>query len=1070
MSRDEPDGSNGAPPEQAESEERTASKAGQDEPVSGSTAPPKPGILARLGLDLPTILMMIKGAIAPTIAISISQSTAVAEYFTTLGYLVGILTIISVSIMPRGKFLQTLVLNIFFACAGAALALLIMWSSLQARLHTESRPLNPGSGLPPYNSSQSAVSALWLFVSIWFVNTLRAKQPTLNVPVIVFSIFANISATYSPIMTSNVAFESLVKRLLTAMLAAFAIATACSLLILPVPSRKVSFGQIKGLIMLLRGAVKQEKVYMQSLEREDMFAIPHDVSSSVDEKTQKKKKKSKESGNTDHNTAAEAKALKATVTAIRELGGKVQADLAFAKRDVSWGKMEAADLSQIFLLLRACMVPVIGMSTVIDIFQRVAEKRHWITDNQTPAEVVAEKNEEKRIWNEVMRQLHEPFETLSEAIDQGLEHVGILLEILPRPKAQKKKDSQRSGSIDVEATGNLIQPGDPGFAEVLEQKVNLIKDVKGKVLKVWAKERGLIKDELSQDTIDPNCLSGDDIKHRRDQSQLFLLLYIERLMQEAGEAVHSFVTYADKKVSSGSMSKNRLIVPKYNRLKKWVSSIFQEQDSSSENAADLFDSNNIVYVGDGFSAKKDPEHLPATNFIEHMGNGLRLVNRFFGSQQSLFGLRVACATMTVGIVNFLEPTQEFFVKQRLVWAMIIISISMTETSGQSIFGFFCRVGGTFAAMVLALIAWYIVDENAPGIIVFYFLFLVLIHYFFIKYPQWISASMICMVTITLIIGYELQVLKIGVKVSESNNQPYYPIYEFAPYRLATVAGGCLVAFIWTIFPSPITDRTWLRRDLAATMYLLAHYLAAINETLTSRLHDTGGDPEVKSSPAYKLAKTRRRLFGKLLLILPSLNQHANFQRFEPTIGGRFPRETYLDIIQRATRLTSYLTLISHTVTWSPNPSPEDRVWINALAVLLTDISTTRDTIICILALLSNSLQSGRPLPPNIPLPKPYELTRQLEHLRLPNSEPGALGLLDARNMSENGFAEFAVLQVCSSLVCDDLDGLVKSVGQLVGVVDFSFRVEGSVRSLRTGTTTAAGTESEGDGKGKGKVD
>lgn len=330
----------------------------------------------------------------------------------------------------------------------------------------------------------------------------------------------------------------------------------------------------------------------------------------------------------------------------------------------------------------------------------------------------------------------------------------------------------------------------------------------------------------------------------------------------------------------------------------------------------------------------------------------------------------------------------------------------------------------------------------------------------------------------------------------------------APYRLATVAGGCLVAFFWTVFPSSITERTWLRRDLAAAMYLLGHYFAAINETLKARLHDTGGDPAVKTSPAYRLYKTRRQLFGKLLLLLPSLQQHAQFQRFEPSIGGKFPRAVYLDIIRRSARITSYLTLISNTVTWaSPSEREEDRAWIHALSILLSDVSSTKDSIICTLALLSNSLLSGHHLPPNIPLPRPYELTRQLEALtaagKVGSTLRGAgtdvdtdgegppqaqqqqqIPLLDARHIAQNGYAEFAVLQVCSTLVCDDLEGLVKSVGKLVGVLDFSFRVEGSLSSLRSGVSTmvgAAGTASDGennnntnntsdDTKTKGKIE
>lgn len=70
-------------------------------------------------------------------------------------------------------------------------------------------------------------------------------------------------------------------------------------------------------------------------------------------------------------------------------------------------------------------------------------------------------------------------------------------------------------------------------------------------------------------------------------------------------------------------------------------------------------------------------------------------------------------------------------------------------------------------------------------------------YLFIKYPRFIAVWLIAIVTQVLIIGYELQVKKIGIELASSTGQPYYPIYELAPYRLACVAGGSFVAFIWT---------------------------------------------------------------------------------------------------------------------------------------------------------------------------------------------------------------------------------------------------------------------------------
>ena len=445
-------------------------------------------------------------------------------------------------------------------------------------------------------------------------------------------------------------------------------------------------------------------------------------------------------------------------------------------------------------------------------------------------------------------------------------------------------------------------------------------------------------------------------------------------------------------------------------------------------------------------------------------------------------------------------------------------------------------------MVLALVNWYIVGQKVPGILVFLFVFLVFEHYFLLKFPQFTPAVMICMVTHVMIIGYELQVVKLGVAASEASGQLYYPIYTLAPYRLACVAAGCAVAFFWTIFPSPLTERTWIRRDLSATLYLLANYFSVIDESLKSKLHGTGGDPRHKRSPTNRLKKHRQLLLGKLLLLLPSLKLHADWQRWEPTLGGAFPRAVYEDIIKRATRITSYLTLMAHTVGYAPpgQPGPAetarpDRAWIDALAELMADVVPTKRGIVCTLTLLSHSLQTGHSLPPNMPLPRPFALTRRLgilakrrhrrgrgrDEISLVDShgssedddggggssssssddsdreaeeeeetsanqaspsttataavpQGGPFGLLDAKNMAETGYAEFAVLQVCSSLICDDLEDLVRDVSRLVGVVDFSFRVEGSASTIGSGSTTDDGSpRRQGGGggrKGKGKRD
>jgi hypothetical protein len=250
---------------------------------------------------------------------------------------------------------------------------------------------------------------------------------------------------------------------------------------------------------------------------------------------------------------------------------------------------------------------------------------------------------------------------------------------------------------------------------------------------------------------------------------------------------------------------------------------------------------------------------------------------------------------------------------------------------------------------------------------------------------------------------------------------------------------------------------------------------------------------------------------------------------------------------------NYCTLMSYVLTYLAPKGPaenSDKDWMHVLGEVFEDVSPVHNQILSTLTLLSNSLLSGQSLPPYLPLPKPYEMTRHLLSMRAdgnPNphhkpthretqhssassssssaasssssssthstashnedGEPSnqnttttseqqddrrqqsrpleARSLLDARNMEQKGYTEFAVLQVCSTLIVGDLEGLIATVAGLVGTVDFSFRVEhnasdeSSVSDLesvrRVGTWASRAAEARaasggGGDKGKGKKD
>lgn len=499
----------------------------------------------KLGLNIGILMMMFKGALPPTIAFAVYQNSAFAAIYSTLGYLVAIMSVLSFCILPRSKFIQTMLLNTVGICIGSAVALLQVYCSVQARAHTTVAPSpssngpSPGASVVSYNSSASAVSAIWLFFNIYLVNTLRASRPQLQFPVIMYSIFGNVAATYAPsfpTMTAGIAF---VQKLITAFLTGFAIATGVSLFVFPTTVRMTFSKQSAGFITAVQGTLKAQIGYLQSLEREDVFTTPHATEDNVPGGKVPKSNKTKAAKPV---SSLEAERLKAVIGALGELHGKMYVDLAFAKREMAWGKLTGSDIDELFKLLQGLMIPLTSLSSTADIFQRVAQRWGWTEPEDPSAEATpSEKGRSgtaKSQWNEIMRNLHDPFEAVTEAMNDGLQHVLYALEFGKPPKA-KQNTSKANGdddtSRDVEAEAGVVKPGDPSYAKYLAQRVDTFHEQRRGIITKTCQQRGV---EVGTDSMDHLAqaastfdlgrtdLSDDLERHQRNKRQLFVVLYV----------------------------------------------------------------------------------------------------------------------------------------------------------------------------------------------------------------------------------------------------------------------------------------------------------------------------------------------------------------------------------------------------------------------------------------------------------------------------------------------------------------------------------------------------------------
>ena len=192
-------------------------------------------------------------------------------------------------------------------------------------------------------------------MNIWFANLLRAKVPALQFTVILYSIFTNVAFTFGPLFPTYASGQALIIQLLECFLTGLAISTGVALFIFPVSSRTVVLGEMTGYIGAIRGAIKAQSAYLQSLEKSDMF------SQSLEEEVSDnnvRKKKTHKNEKTVIGSHHEAKALKGAIASLTGLHGKLQGDLPFGKREISYGKLQPKDLDEIFKLLQGILIPL----------------------------------------------------------------------------------------------------------------------------------------------------------------------------------------------------------------------------------------------------------------------------------------------------------------------------------------------------------------------------------------------------------------------------------------------------------------------------------------------------------------------------------------------------------------------------------------------------------------------------------------------------------------------------------------------------------------------------------------
>ncbi|RDW58136.1 hypothetical protein BP6252_13547 [Coleophoma cylindrospora] len=1005
-----------------------------------------------LDLDSKTFYLMLKGSIPVVVSLGFYQSTAVSEVYTTLGFLVSIISVATINILPRAKLVEMTFTICLFTAFAIPITMLATWSGLQARLHTDPE------GLDSYNSSQSAISGIWLFFNIMLSNSLQARYPALLIATILYNIFMIVQLTSCSRFDTWAECWHLIYLTTKCYYTGVAISFVSGLIFYPVTCRSEIFELQEKYLIAVRGMLDGTSQYLGKLETTPTFPsllnvkVGSDSEATLsDEDSQDNSKELEDDG--------KAAAMKQKMAGVKALYTKMHQDLIMAKREIAWGKLGARDINAICDLCRKVLMPLSGMAHLPDILKRIEGGGGWIPcdfearmegshDTTKPPRNYSQ-NEYDVAWKSSVGALLEPTNSLIEAIKDGLEHAGLQLEIIPRPGTKNFLNwipgVRRNAQTDVEAEGELLKPGSVGFSKMLEDKLSEFKTRRVDALTAWENSDGLTEAQreklkaLGEFDIDDDPADGHV---RRDRQQLYLILYIQHMIYTTGIAVLELAKFSDKMVAEGVMSKNRLIVPSFRRLSKWLVALFDRTDASlaDDDRPSSKEESRLLY-GVSRRITHDIEHLPPRNAYERFGVRLRRFQEFLAGPELSFGFRSACAAMSCAIVAYLRQTQDIFTHYRFIWAVILATIGSNMSAGQSGVSTMLRVIGSFAALIICYIVWYIPVGHVAGVIVLMWFAAFLQMYVLIKYRQYTIGWLVTVITEVLSIGYELQVKKIGIDEATSTGIIWYRPYDVVAMRVACVLWGTAASVFFTYFPFPFTARGLLRKQTAIVIELLANFHTVIHATIKARLRGAEGDMTDKKSLGRHLMHTRKAMFNKMLLLSSAAKHNVYLQKYEPTLGGRFPVAMFEDILSQLTLLLDYMSLLSFaTEAWeSEGPLKEyfyqasrSRAWLSDLAELIGPMNPTEERITSILGQLSAAVAGGRALSMRIETSKPYQLSEKLRRL-----DPE---ILDVKHMQELGYSAYAVMEIISSMITHNLNVLVVSIESLVGIVAFDFGV------------------------------
>lgn len=314
--------------------------------------------------------------------------------------------------------------------------------------------------------------------------------------------------------------------------------------------------------------------------------------------------------------------------------------------------------------------------------------------------------------------------------------------------------------------------------------------------------------------------------------------------------------------------------------------------------------------------KRDADNLPPANFAQYIGLYITKVFYFSISDKFWFWIRAGGLICLGATPYFVRTTAHWYYSIRMVWLVIMIAVSISESTGQTTYVFVSKLCYTFAGCLLGLVCWYISCGKAAGNYYGYgavsgvvYLYLIFFRHFSVHLT--LLPQVLLGVTTILVLGTSW----LDASGSKSANVSYG--WEPAYLRFIGVVIGLCIGSLTAVLPKPKSSKFVVRQILGSSLSEVGNIHCDISKFAVKRCND----PSYHILERHDLFLARFRYYFMRISLLSKLLVPL---KFELPISGYWPESKYLrlqgliaDTVQLYLMMLIALNELEDPATWVP---------------------------------------------------------------------------------------------------------------------------------------------------------